>query len=420
MLHYFFNFLNNSSFFPFYIVTPCPYAIGTAVENLRVAKLRSIEKKKFLLIFVPKKLSAILRYNICNNYLFDKVFVKEQDEKKYKLEKKIIFFILFCFFFLRRTLALTFLKVFKIKLPENFFFLEIGIRDDDLNIKKDLDNIPPYDFSRIGSIEIEKIKIKLSENILQSLKIDKDQEFICLHVRDGEYRQDFQRREERNSSIENYYELINYLLKKNIIIFRLGIKARKKIELKNKYIIDMPFLDINYDYFNIYLLKNCKFFIGTQSGMHQLAFLFEKNCLITNIVRIFEDIPLTTKCRSISKIPYFRDKKNILSIKQYLDLPYAYHHQHFINNELGYLENSKEDLYLAVKEFYQLTTTKKFSNPILDNNQKNFNELLLSKFMLYLKNDKDLINHCNKIYLLKKLKSIKGSFSSFFLNKYFN
>lgn len=420
MLHNFFNFLNNSSFFPFYIVTPCPYAIGTAVENLRVAKLRSIEKKKFLLIFVPKKFSAILRYSICNNYLFDEVFVKEQDKKKYKLEKKIIFFILFFFFFLRRTLALTFLKVVKINLPENFFFLEIGIRDDDLNIKKDLDNIPPYNFSRIGNIEIEKLKIKLSENILQSLKINKDQEFICLHVRDGEFRQDFQRREERNSSIENYYELINYLLKKNIIIFRLGIKAKKKIELKNKYIIDMPFLDINYDYFNIYLLKNCKFFIGTQSGMAQLAYLFEKNCLITNVVRIFEEIPFTAKCRLITKIPYFRDKKNILSIKQYLDLPYAYHHQFFINNELGYLENSKEDLYLAVKEFYELLNSVNSSQLILDANQKNVNKLLLEKFILHLKNDKDLINHRNKIYLLKKLKGMKGSFSSFFLNKYLN
>ena len=182
----------------------------------------------------------------------------------------------------------------------------------------------------------------------------------------------------------------------------------------------MPFLNINYDYFNIYLLKNCKFFIGTQSGMQQLAYLFERNCLITNIVRIFEDIPMTAKCRSIAKTPYFRSQKNILSIKQYLDLPYAYHHQFFINNELGYLENSQEDLCLAVKEFYELVNTKIFSEPILDDNQKNFNKLLLEKFLLYLKNDKDLINHRNKIYLLKKLKGMKGSFSSFFLNKNFN
>lgn len=420
MIHKLFYYLNNSSFFPFYIVTPSPYGIGTATTSIRIALLKSIEKKKLLLVFVPKLFTKILKFDICNEYLFEKLLHNKIYEKKYKISKKIIFFILSFLFFIRRSIALIFLSLFSIKFPENFFFLEIGLRDEEIQFKNQHNGLTPYSFSLINELRIDDLHNKLSNNILQKLKIDKDQEFVCLHVRDGEYKKDYDRRSQRNSNIENYYELINYLNKKNIIVFRMGLKVKKKIEIHNKNIIDLPFLNINHDYFNLYLIKNCKFFIGTQSGMQQLAFLFNKDCLMTNVHRIFEDPPLTLRSRTITKIPYFKDKKNIIDLKKYLDLPYSYHHEFFINNELEYMENSEEDLYLAAQEFFELINIKNDSSIVFAENQKKFNSLLLEKFKSDLKNDYSLINHTQKIKLLKMLLSSKGAFSHFFLKKYFN
>ena len=59
------------------------------------------------------------------------------------------------------------------------------------------------------------------------------------------------------------------------------------------------------------------------------------------------------------------------------------------------------------------------SEVILKENENLFNNCLLNRFYEMFKNDKDLINHIQKVELFRLLKSLKGAYSSVFLNKYF-
>ena len=68
MLSNFINKLNNFKKFPYYVVTPLPYGIGTAASQLNVAVKRSSFLKKKLLLVTPTILQKILRYQI--NHLF--------------------------------------------------------------------------------------------------------------------------------------------------------------------------------------------------------------------------------------------------------------------------------------------------------------------------------------------------------------
>ena len=422
-----FNFLNNSKLFPFYIVTPIPYALGTASENIRIALAKAMQKKKFLLIIVPKIGFRILNYHICNKYLFEDLIINGHLQHQFKL-RYLINFLLNFIFVIKRSAALFIKYVLKIRLSDNYFFLEIGINDDDFDNKlnKDPDKISkilPYNFSYIknDTIKLQQKDKFLSDKVFLSLKIDKNQDFICLHVRDSSYRNDLGKRNFRNSNVANYYELMEFLIKKDIVIFRMGINAEKKIDLKNKNIIDLPFLDINYDFFNLHLIKECKFFIGTQSGPLDTAMLLNKSCLITNVLRVFNAIPNTSRSRVLCKIPFVKKTKEIMNLNQYLKLPFAFHHPNFINDDLDFVENTSEELFIAIKDYLTLFNSTKNTKIILKKNQIIFNNFILDRFSEMLaENDKDLIKYDQKIRSLRVLKSIEGSYCPTFLNKYFN
>lgn len=418
-----FEFLNNLKYFSYYIVTPLPYAIGTAAWDILFAIEKSREKKKKLLIIVPRFLQKFLKYSICNSYLFDQLIIDGRKQKDFFIIRNFLSFILGIIFFFKRIIALFFRKFLMIKLPEHFFFLDIGIESSYYSnepkiIENDSDIISYKFFKTKNNIEIEDQQNEQSLKILSKFGINKEQPYVCLHVREGLYRNDINRRAYRNSNIENYYELIKFLCKKNIYVIRIGRISENKIKIRDKLIIDLPFLDCKKDFLDLFLIKNCNFFIGDQSGPTDVAMFFNKDCLKTNMVRIFELGPVTAKSRSICKIPFFKNNKKLLNLNEYLELPYLYHHGAFINEDLDFVENSSEELYFAIKEYY---STIFESNYCLSNDQILFNKKVLKNYLnKYLNKDIDLSNYFRKHNILRLLKSWEGSYSSFFLKNHFN
>lgn len=424
-MNFFFNFLNNLKIFPYYIITPLPYAIGTAAWDILfgIEKARLLNKK--ILIIAPRYFQNLLNYSLCNKYLFDNLIIDGVPQKNFFIIKKVFFFI-HIIFFIKRFLALTFNKLLKIKLKEDFFFLNIGIKDsyyNNQNHKKinNINQVEPYNFFLFkNKIDLEFEKNIFCENLIKKIGIEEKQDFICLHVRENVYRNDHERREYRNSSIENHYELIKFLIKKNIFIFRLGRKSNNRINLHSKYIIDLPFTEYHYDFFDLFLIRNCKFYIGDQSGPTDTAMLFNKDCLKVNMVRLFELGPVTKKSRSISKIPFEKKNRRVLSLKEYINLPYKHHHTTYINEEIDFIENTSEDLYNSISEYFDVFNKKNDKDLKLNDNQEYFNNFMIKCFSeMYFNDDKDLSNNFRKMNIFRLLKSQKGSFCSFFLEKYF-
>jgi putative glycosyltransferase (TIGR04372 family) len=199
----------------------------------------------------------------------------------------------------------------------------------------------------------------------------------------------------------------------------MGLKAEKKVKIDNKLFFDLPFMNINYDYFNFFLIKNCKFFVGTQSGILDTAFLFNKDCLITNIVRVFETPPYTKKSRAICKIPFVKQNRKLLNLNKYLDLSYSAHHEYFINNKYDFKENTSKELLDAIKNFLKSFNKKNFTKKNYKSNELIFKSYLINRFAEMYHNDLFLINHNQKSKLFKILLSSKGVYMSSFLKKYF-
>mgnify|MGYP003989062453 CR=1 FL=1 len=143
------EYLNNSSFFPYFIITPIPYAIGTAAIDILFGINKAKEKNKKLLIIAPSFGQKILNYQVCNDFLFDKILIENFSQERNFIR---IFFSIFInlnlFFF--RSISLIILKIFKARLKESYFFSFIGISqsyEDKVETKeKTIDDIKKIDF----------------------------------------------------------------------------------------------------------------------------------------------------------------------------------------------------------------------------------------------------------------------------------
>ena len=118
MIHLFLNLINRYKKFKYFYVSPLPYAIGTASEQIFIAsKFAKLFNKKLVIIKIRS-----LNYKICNNSLFDDLEIKKHSFKIGKLSNFLLATILEIEFFAWRALIFLNDKLLKLKLHEYFRF----------------------------------------------------------------------------------------------------------------------------------------------------------------------------------------------------------------------------------------------------------------------------------------------------------
>ena len=424
MIYRIFNYLNKNKYFPYYICTPLPYAIGTAAENLRVGlRLASISNKK-LLIIVPTILKLFLNYSLCNRAFFKEIRVGKLS--KVDIAIKYIFSILINIQFLLNRFKLYLIKNFT-KTELTTKHTEFGQRFPDVGVRYSMKRT--IDFDEIKLPKHETYPVTLSERLnnfclkkIKEMGINENEKFVCVHVRDYVYRNDKGRREFRNSDVNNYKEAILYLLSKGYWVIRTGQAANKKLDINNPKFIDYPFSKFKSDSLDLYLIKNCEFMICTQAGLLSVGYIFNKPILLTNKVRFFESFSANKISRTISKKPFWKKNNKPIVLEDYMKLKYDYHHMDFLNDEVDFVENNPNEILEATKEILANIENKVSSEP--ETNQFLFNKTILSYFKKNYVDTRDRLAKDNlyieKIFnVIVEFKEGKECYSNFFLKKYF-
>ena len=120
----------------------------------------------------------------------------------------------------------------------------------------------------------------------------------------------------RNSDINNYIESINFLINQDYYVIRMGDSNSKKINFNHKKFLDYSKSDLKEDIMDFYLIKKCAFYIGTQSGIIDIAYMFNKPVFTTNMCELYACFPRKKIDRGIFKKIYYGDES-----KLYLDIP---------------------------------------------------------------------------------------------------
>jgi putative glycosyltransferase (TIGR04372 family) len=417
----FFDFLNKLDKFPYYFIAPCPYAIGTASYDLMYGYCFSKYKNKKIIVLLPFVFPNFLKYQICNKTLFKDLFF---GEKLNLIESFYQFFSNFFFnieFFVVRSFVIFNDKFFKIKLHEYIRFLRVGnnflLKENilELNSYKNIIKNININYNNVVINDSTNIKCK---NILLKNKFIFEK-FICIHTRDESYRNDYNRRIYRNSSIDNFTDAIKYLINQGFGVVRLGDIKAKKTSISNKNFLDYPFTDLKSEEMDMYLLKNCFFYIGTNSGPLDIARLFGKPTLIHNMINPLSDgYPLRYFDRGyLKKVKY---KNEELSLLEFLKLPFKFHNPCRDISELKFIESDAYENYINIKEYCELIKDDKISYTKLQKNFNNFFKENIKNFFknefFQKKNDSLFWDH-NAKKIIFSLEKSSGTLTDNYLNK---
>lgn len=415
-----FKKLNYNKKFPYFICTPLVYGIGAASEHIAMASAHAKRTNKKLLIFKTYFFKKYLNYDVCNNALFDSTIFNNETVNKKKFSYRLINFLIQVEFVIRRLLAIKLKSFFNFDIGEEFRFALLGSRDL-YSEKKNLPykNLLPLCINE-SIVDIEKCKKEKCHEIIENLNLEK-RKIVCLHVRDHGYYNDIGRRNYRNSNINNYVSLINYLIKKNYFVIRIGDKSAKKLKMVDKYFIDYPFTNLKSEIMDLYLLQICHFYIGTPSGPMDTAYLFNKPILLTNLYDIYPSFPRKRNDRGVFRKIIKKENGKILSPSEFANLSLHYHQTEVNINDYHFEENSSEELLNATKEFvHNFEQSENFKKKIdFDDKQILFNKLIKNRLEeIYeidvLKNNffkNDLWKKNEFIRIIKRFKSCEGTYS---------
>ena len=209
----------------------------------------------------------------------------------------------------------------------------------------------------------------------QILKHYKTKKIVCLLVRDGEYlkntinkKSDFNNI--RNSKIEDFITGIKYLEKKGYTIFRMGKHVEKRLSYTSSNVIDYPFSNIRSDFMDLFLIKECKFFITTGTGLDAVAYALNKPLLFINYSPMLSMYILSNNYLWTFKKIYSFKKKKYLTFSEMVK-----------NNLVGLkIKNNKSfnlnnlDIYKKYKLKFVDMNNLEIKNAILDMEKFNFNK----------------------------------------------
>jgi putative glycosyltransferase (TIGR04372 family) len=181
--------------------------------------------------------------------------------------------------------------------------------------------------------------------------VGKEDWFVCLHVREAGFRNDFGRREWRNASIGNCIPAIKAITEAGGWVIRMGDNTMTPLPQMDN-VIDYPFSQFKSDLVDIYLISECKFYIASHSGILDVALLFQKPVLIPNMIAWAFGYPPRRGDLGIMKHVYSRIKGRFLSIRELFESDWSEQEvSGSLSQDHEMYENSPEEIKALVCEY---------------------------------------------------------------------
>lgn len=228
------------------------------------------------------------------------------------------------------------------------FFQPLGLKNNEYF---EFNNAKP-------SISFTQEEIEKGKDLLKIFNVDFENDtYVCIFARDDAFlrqtmaHQNYGYHDPRDSDIDNFIEASKYLIQKGMTVIRVGSVVKKPISFSHPKLIDYSVSEHKSEFLDIFLIGTCKFFIGSSSGIGDVALLLDVPRLNVGMVE-FGVVPTGKNCLYIPKKYKFVETNKYLSFDQALDIklnPY-FRNAHELGIEAE--ENSPEDILKVTKEMY--------------------------------------------------------------------
>lgn len=282
-----------------------------------------------------------------------------------------------------------------------------------LEIRKDFQDFLHNDLNFNFSHNDEK---KCAED-LKKLGINNNDWYVALHIRTNYFHNDDAIANYRNSSVENYTQSIDYIKSLGGKVIRLGDPIKL---LDNPAYIDYPVSPYKSEIMDLYLINNCKFYFGTNSGILDTAYLLGKPALAVNVSDFISVRPLREHDIIIWKYLYSKEKERILTLEEIFNQPFYINPMNYellceFNKQYEFIENTSEDIADAVKEI--IINLDQGINP--SDKQKEFKKILTAKTLEWIEKEAYFSNNVEESFRFAFKTFYEGYIGKNYLDKYF-
>ena len=273
------------------------------------------------------------------------------------------------------------LRIFKIK--RNLLdILSIFEMEKKFYTSKNLNN---FGWSFKNYFDFEKEEEKKGLEILEQFNLKKNSKWICIHNRDQDFKKKINSENvekthlHRNFKISLLRKAANIFSANGYHVFRIGSHQSEKINFSNDKIFDYPFSS-NYSSFgNIFLMKYCQAYFGSNSGASTPVVSFKKPVAYVNFAPLHLNLSTFFKTLpSIFKRLKSTDSNKLLTLKEMFENDLMGKSNFNEIKEKGYvhLDNSEDDIGELATEILSC----------------------LNGNLVYTKNEKQLMETYNKIF----------------------
>ena len=337
------------------LVSPLPYALGTAAEELLFALLAAERDDVLLRISRPFDLPAINGYRIPNKYIFD--LCSDRITRDRVLAKWVTNFSVSSIYIIPRLLSRLIFRISGFKTADHWNFPRFGIPKtflgEELVEKYSWD---PALFSYWRELYTNFVPPQITTDLcdrgwryLKRFGFSETDWYVCLHVREPGFRSDTGRRPERNFAINSYLEAINAITAAGGWVVRIGDPSMTPLPTMER-VIDAAAGPTANDWMNLFLIHSCRFYLGCQSGPFDVAVLFKKPMLTVNMYH-WIDRPRQHHDRAIFQRVYSKKRGRFLSIAEILEEGLLINPGWDISGNYGLYANDAREIREAVTEF---------------------------------------------------------------------
>jgi len=199
-------------------------------------------------------------------------------------------------------------------------------------------------------VSLGKQKKIIAEKLRIEMGLSKDDWFVCLHVREGGFHND--QCDERNANILNYIEAIEEVTSRGGWVVRMGDATMTKLPIMDR-VIDYPFTEYKNALMDIYLISECYVYIGMTSGIFDVALLFQRPIISTNMSNWLYPFPQKSCDIGLFKHLYSKSRNRFLSIQEWLDDPFESVLFMTLGSDYKFFENYPQELKEVVREFFE-------------------------------------------------------------------
>ena len=268
-----------------------------------------------------------------------------------------------------------------------------------INPKSFISEYPPYIQRDVNgfynempsNFQFTSDQIYMGEKKLKEMGVDLSKKIVCIYARDNEYLNktypnvDWSHHEYREFDIDLFRDTVEYLVKENYFVIRVGSLVNKELKIINENFLDYSTSGNVSDFLDIFIPYKCHFFISSSSGIDGFPSIFRKPILWPSL------FPL--KCIRSSRNNYmasfrhlkFKDNEKKLTMKEVIKfgLDYCYDSSELEKKNITLCKPSPEEIKMATQDMVEMLDEKKNDNINLQNLEKNFKNIFCNSKLNY-------------------------------------